>query len=67
MTELKDKAITYVKVLDRLGREYVCPSGALKNPDNVTKEELINCFDSVGDAFSEAEVLAIIKSELHKD
>ena len=67
MPEVKDGPITYVKVVDRAGKEYVCPLSALKDPNNVTEQELNNCFDSVEEAFSDAEVRAIIKSELRKD
>jgi hypothetical protein len=67
MKEVKDESKTYVKVVDRSGKEYVCPLNALKDPNNVSEEELKNCFDSVDEAFSDAEVLAIIKSELRKD
>ena len=67
MTEVKDESKTFVKVVDRSGKEYVCPSNALKDPNNASEEELKNCFDSVEEAFSDAEVLAIIKSELRKD
>ncbi|MGO9566429.1 MAG: hypothetical protein ACLP5H_02700 [Desulfomonilaceae bacterium] len=67
MTEVENKLTRYVKVVDRSGKEYVCPLSALKDPNHVTEEELKNCFDSVEDAFSDAEVLAIIKSELRKD
>ncbi len=48
-------------------KRYVCPLSALKDPQNATEEELKNCFNSVEDAFSDAEVIAIIKSELKKD
>jgi hypothetical protein len=67
MTEAKDESKTYVKVVDRSGKEYVCPLNALKDPNNVSEEELKHCFDSVEEAFSDSEVLAIIKSELRKD
>jgi len=67
MTEVNDKSNTYMKVVDRTGKEYICPLSALKDPNNATEEELKNCFDSVEEAFSDAEVLAIIKSELRKD
>jgi hypothetical protein len=67
MTEVKDESKTYVKVVDRSGKEYVCPLNALKDPANVSEEELKRCFDTVEEAFSDAEVLAIIKSELRKD
>ena len=67
MTEVKDESKTYVKVVDRSGKEYVCPLNSLKDPNNVSEEELKHCFDSVEEAFSDAEVLAILKSELRKD
>ena len=67
MPEVKDGPKTYVKVVDRGGKEYICPVSALKDPNNVTEEELKDCFDSVEEAFSDAEVRAIIKSELQKD
>jgi hypothetical protein len=67
MTEVTDESKTYVKVVDRSGKEYVCPLTALKDPNNATEEELKNCFDSVEEAFNDAEVLAIIRSELRKD
>jgi hypothetical protein len=67
MTEVKDESKTYVKVVDRSGKEYVCPLNSLKDPNNVSEEELKHCFDSVEEAFSDAEVLAIIRSELRKD
>jgi hypothetical protein len=67
MAEVKDESKTYVKVVDRPGKEYICPLSALKDPNNVSEEELKNCFDSVEEAFSDAEVLAILRSELRKD
>jgi hypothetical protein len=67
MTQGKDKSTRYVRVVDRAGKEYVCRMSALKDPNNATEEELKNCFDSVEDAFSDAEVRAIIRSELRKD
>lgn len=67
MAESKDKSTIYVKVVDGKGKRYVCPLSALKDPQNATEEELKNCFNSVEDAFSDAEVIAIIKSELKKD
>ena len=67
MSEVTDESKTYVKVVDRSGKEYVCPLNALKDPNNVSEEELKSCFDSVEEAFNDAEVLAIIKSELRKD
>ena len=36
---------TYVWVKDRKGNEYMCPPGALKDPEHATAEELENCVD----------------------
>ena len=35
----------YVRVKDMAGNEFVCPIGALKNPKDVSDEELENCVD----------------------
>ncbi len=67
MTEGDDKSISYVGVVDRSGREYVCRMSALKDPNNATEEELKKCFDTSEDAFSDAEVRRIIRSALRKD
>ena len=66
MTQFKDESMAYVKVMDRSGKEYVCPSNAVENLDDVTKEDLRSCLDSDEEAFNDAEVRAIIKSDLHK-
>jgi hypothetical protein len=66
MTDSTRKSITYVRVEDRAGNQYICPVEALKDPAQVTEEELENCFDSVEEAFSDTEVLAIIQSDLRK-
>jgi hypothetical protein len=36
----------YVRVKDGSGEEYVCPLKALKNPKDLSAEELENCVDS---------------------
>jgi hypothetical protein len=36
----------FVRVTDRSGEEFVCPLKALKNPKELTSEELDNCVDS---------------------
>lgn len=66
MTDSTRKSITYVRVEDRAGNQYICPVEALKDPAQATEEELENCFDSVDEAFSDTEVLAIIQSDLRK-
>ena len=66
MTDSTRKSITYVRVEDRAGNQYICPVEALKDPARATEEELENCFDSVEEAFSDTEVLAIIQSDLRK-
>jgi hypothetical protein len=38
----------------------------LRDPANVTEEELRYCFDSAQEAFTDDEVMAIIKSEFRK-
>jgi hypothetical protein len=35
----------YVKVKDYAGNDFVCPIDALKDPKDVTEEELENCVD----------------------
>jgi hypothetical protein len=66
MTESTDKPTAFIRVEDRAGNRYICPIEALKDPAHATEEELENCFDSIEEAFSETEVLAIIKSDLRK-
>lgn len=44
MTEDKDEAV-YVRVRDLAGNEFVCPIDALKNPKDVSAEELDHCVD----------------------
>jgi hypothetical protein len=43
MSDTKDNL--YVRVKDLAGNEFVCPIGALKNPKDVSDEELENCVD----------------------
>ncbi len=44
MTEDKDEAV-YVRVRDLAGNEFVCPIDALKNPKDVSDDELDHCVD----------------------
>ncbi len=67
MPESNDPKIVLVRVHDRSGKEYVCPLSALKEPDSFTEEELRHCFDSAEGAFSDAEIMAIIRSDLRKE
>jgi hypothetical protein len=66
MTESTYRSTAFIRVEDRAGNQYICPLEALKDPAHATEEELKNCFDSVEEAFSEEEVLAIIRSDLRK-
>ena len=67
MSEPEDPKIIFVRVFDRSGREFICPSNALKDPGSVDEDELGHCFDSAEEAFSDAEIMAIIRNDLHKD
>lgn len=67
MSESKDKSTVYVRVNDQTGKEYICPLDALKDPDQCTEEELEGCLDSAAEAFSDKEIMAIIRSEFRKD
>lgn len=66
MTDSTHKSATFIRVEDRAGNQYICPVEALKDPAHATEEELENCFDSIEEAFSDTEVLAIIQSDLRK-
>jgi len=44
MNENKEKDL-YVRVSDRAGNEFFCPLSALKNPKNLSEEELEECVD----------------------
>jgi 5,10-methylene-tetrahydrofolate dehydrogenase/methenyl tetrahydrofolate cyclohydrolase len=39
------KENVYVRVKDMAGNEFVCPLDALKNPKDVSEDELENCVD----------------------
>ncbi|MCU0614560.1 MAG: hypothetical protein MUD09_05690 [Desulfobacterales bacterium] len=41
----KNSENLYVRVKDYAGNEFVCPIDALKNPGDVSEEELENCVD----------------------
>lgn len=40
-----EKRTQFVWVKDKAGNEYVCTADALKDPKNVSEEELKNCVD----------------------
>ena len=44
MTEF-DRGEIFVRVTDKSGEEFVCALRALKNPKDLTPEELENCVD----------------------
>lgn len=67
MTQGDEELPTYVRVKDRAGREFICRRDALKDPSELTEEELKNCVDSFDEPFTDREVFAIIKSEFRKD
>jgi hypothetical protein len=67
MAESKDTSDVFVKVTDRIGKEYICPLDALKDVNTCTEEELKNCLDSAEEAFSDNEILAIIKADIRKE
>lgn len=66
MSEFDDRKPLYVRVWDRAGKEYICPLNALKDPKTATEDELKHCLDSDERAFSDSEIMAIIKSDLEK-
>jgi hypothetical protein len=41
----KNSDSLYVRVKDYAGNEFVCPIDALKNPKDVSEDELENCVD----------------------
>ena len=45
MAEATEGKTNYVWVKDKVGNEFLCPAGALKDPKDATKEELENCVD----------------------
>lgn len=63
----EQKLQVYVRVRDRAGKEFICPRDALRNPNDLSEEELRNCFDSAGEAFTDSEAYAIIRSKFRKD
>ncbi|MBM3298901.1 MAG: hypothetical protein FJY85_03000 [Deltaproteobacteria bacterium] len=66
MPEKKKRPTIYVRVTDRAGNEYLCPLDALRDPKDVTEEELRQCLDSARGGFSDEEAMAIIRSEFRK-
>jgi hypothetical protein len=67
MSEIKDKPIVYVRVTDKAGNEFLCPKDALRDPKDVTEEELKYCLDSGRADFTDEEAMAIIRSEFRKE
>ncbi len=57
----------YIKVVDRAGKQFICPEGALKDPCEFTAEELKECWNSASAAFTAAEEYVIIREELRKE
>jgi hypothetical protein len=43
----EERPTQLVWVKDKAGNEYLCPIDALRDPKNVTEEELKNCVDAV--------------------
>jgi hypothetical protein len=41
-----ERGEVFVRVKDRSGEEFVCPLQALRNPKDLSPEELENCVDS---------------------
>lgn len=67
MSESEDPKVVFVRVQDRSGKEFICPLSALKNPESITDEELQHCFDTAEEAFSDSEIMAIIRNDLRKE
>ncbi|AFM27892.1 hypothetical protein [Desulfomonile tiedjei] len=67
MSDETERKPLYGRVRDRSGKEYICPLDTLRDPAEVTEEELKQCLDSVEGGFSDSEVRAIIKSDLAKE
>ena len=54
MDNVKDDPDKFVRVTDMAGKEFICPLNALRDPASCTEEELLHCFSSAEEAFSEA-------------
>ena len=67
MPERKDEPRVLIRVRDKAGNEFLCPVEELRDPNRVAEEELRYCFDSAQEAFTDEEVMAIIRSEFRKD
>lgn len=67
MTQEEEKQGKYIRVKDRAGREFICPRDALRDPSEFEEEELEDCVESYDEAFTDREVMAIIKNEFRKD
>lgn len=66
MSEHKNEPRVLIRVSDKAGNHFLCPVEELRDPANLTEEELRYCFDSAQEAFTDDEVMAIIKSEFRK-
>ncbi|MEW6138768.1 MAG: hypothetical protein AB1733_11095 [Thermodesulfobacteriota bacterium] len=66
MSKRTDGPRVLIRVNDKAGNEYLCPVEELRDPKNITQEELRYCFDSTQEAFTDREVMAIIRSEFRK-
>lgn len=67
MSDYRDEPRVLIRVTDKARNEFVCPVEELRDPDHVTEKELRYCFDSAQEAFTDEEVMAIIRSEFRKD
>jgi hypothetical protein len=67
MSDIKSKPTIYVRVTDKAGTEFLCPKDALRDPKDVTEEEMKYCLDSARQDFTDEEVMAIIRSEFRKE
>ena len=45
MAESKGDSKTYMWVDNSVGKKFLCPMDALKNPEHATEEELKECID----------------------
>lgn len=66
MSKRRNEPRVLIRVSDKAGNDFLCPVEELRDPANVTEEELRYCFDSAQEAFTDDEVMAIIKSEFRK-
>jgi hypothetical protein len=67
MPEHKNDPRILIRVKDKAGNDFLCPLEELRDPAHVTESELRYCFDSAQEAFTDEEVMAIIKNDLRKN